>query len=419
MPISNYNRGFPDGVTIRNAPILDLQNSNGNVFWVDSNRGSDDNKGTFTFPLNTLNKALDLVKPDQGDKIFLAAGHEETIQNDTDYIVSTAGIQIIGMGTGTNRPTITFALSSSAALNITANNVYIGNIYFSTTVGSLDSMIIVDGSNFIIENCLLLGGFVTADVFIDIQESRSKILNCKIESSIATQSAIQYSEDSRYHEIIDCDVYGEFSNGCVYVPSSVTGSGVQDLYIDGGIFQNKSVTTYPFVFKGTNTSGFINRNVEIRSGLPERLDIFNDNGSKVGKGAKGDVISFSAIVPVAKIEDSSAYLFNVRSGSFLVENVIWETDSSSLGGATNVNVDNNDSSYGEYIFFEEAVTNLPSRTSVELKDASIEGKRVVLEEGSNLRVNKTGAVLTGGNNLITFSLRLLEDGSNIVKNPSF
>lgn len=58
MPYSNYPHGFSHGVTMRNIPVDLSINPKANIFWVDSNNGSDSNKGTFTFPFASLDYAI-------------------------------------------------------------------------------------------------------------------------------------------------------------------------------------------------------------------------------------------------------------------------------------------------------------------------------------------------------------------------
>jgi hypothetical protein len=418
MPISNYNTGFPQGVTIRNAPILDLQNGNGNVFWVDSNRGSDDNKGTFTFPLATLLKALTLVKADQGDKIFLAAGHQEEITDATSYDVSTSGIQIIGMGTWTNRSTITFTTIATATLNISAQNVYIGNIYFRNDLLSIDNLISVENGLFTIENCLFSDGSVSVDNFIKIDGSNVKIIGCQLFAGYLGESAISFGTSSGADfQFVDCLVFGNFSNGCIYVPSS--SPQVIGLFVDGGNYDNYNTTSYMLYSEISNISGRISDDTNITVYNPEKLIINTVAGSSIGKGKAGDVISFSAIIPVAKVGNSSTYFAEVINGSFYLEDVCVDIPVTGLGGSTNLELDRLFGTYGITDFYSEAITNLGSHTSVSLDAASILGLRASFDAGSRLRVNKTGAALTGTDLKVTYVLRLLEDGSTISTNLSF
>lgn len=125
MPISNYPNGFAHGVNIRGLPILNTHA--GNVFWVDSNGGSNGNKGTFDRPFATIDYAIGRCTANNGDLIMVKAGHSE------DPVVSitmdVAGVAVHGIGWGGDRPTITFGLLG-AELAMSAASCLVSNIRF-------------------------------------------------------------------------------------------------------------------------------------------------------------------------------------------------------------------------------------------------------------------------------------------------
>jgi hypothetical protein len=421
MPISNYNTGFPNGVTIRNAPILDLQNGNGNVFWVDSNTGSDSNVGTFTFPLASLAKALELVKDDQGDKILLAAGHLEEMTSDTTHIVSKSGIQIIGLGTSDNRAHLRASGTAAASLNITGTNVYIGNVLFTTNYSVITNLLYVNGDGFVVENCRFGDRGHTPDIYINLASDNSKIINCEIETRSGSATAgIAFHNPCRNILIEECIVVGEFTAGCVQCPAGIGTPGIKNLSIHGGEYENYSTTGYPFDMETSHSSyGIISRDTTVRSNTAEGLDIYAVSDFDIGKHEKGDVLSFSAIIPIAKVVGSTAYLFTVHQGGFHLEDLIIETDGTGLGGSTNLIVEETQETYGPPQFFIETIANLGSNSAVALEDASVAGYKREFTKGTRVFFDKTGAALTGNNFEATFVLRALKDGSSIVKNASF
>lgn len=425
MTTSNYNTGFPQGVTIRNVPVLDIQNGDGNVFWVNSVTGSDANKGTFKYPLKSIVKALTLVKPDQGDKIFLAAGHEETIDNSnaSTYDVNVSGIQIIGMGTSENRAVFYIDGTTSAnALTVSANNVYLGNFSIQPSIspsGTYDRFLHNNNSNgTVLENISLLDtSFAVA--LLESSGNRVKIIGCKLTSGDFGNSAteaILISGTSDSVEVINCVSSGRFPRGNI----KFANDDVTNFVVDGGSYKNTSNAGYFLHSEATSAStAMISNNVNFRVTNLEKLPIYSENNAKIGIDNLGEVISISTIVNVSKIVVSSAYLLDVQSGSYLLENVIWETDSAALGGATNVAMKKEGSDYGNAIFFEETVATLGGLTTIELADASVVSKGAVLATDTKIQINASGATLTGNDNRITFKLRSLESGSNIIKNPSF
>jgi hypothetical protein len=137
MPIANYTNGFPDGVSIRNVPII--QTHPGKVFWLSNNTtgllpgqkgGSDGNKGTFNAPFLTLAGALAQCASGRGDIILVKPGHAETITSATALLFNVAGVAIIGLGIGDSRPTFTFTTANTAKIPVSAANVSVQNCIF-------------------------------------------------------------------------------------------------------------------------------------------------------------------------------------------------------------------------------------------------------------------------------------------------
>ena len=141
MPVpqfSNFPNGFNPGVTIRQVPIT--VSNPGNVLWVSNSTvpgpgcigGSDNNPGSFTKPFQTLAGCLasTRVQAGRGDLIVLKPGHAESITAAAGINITTAGVTILGLGTGSLRPTFTFTTANTATITIAANNVAFSNVLF-------------------------------------------------------------------------------------------------------------------------------------------------------------------------------------------------------------------------------------------------------------------------------------------------
>lgn len=125
MPVSNFPGGFAYGVNIRGVPVLNTYG--GDVFWVDSNTGSDQYRGTFDRPFATIDYAIGKCAANHGDMIMVKPGHSE------DPLVSitmdVAGVNVIGLGAGNDRPTITFG-AAAATVAMSAASCRIQNLRF-------------------------------------------------------------------------------------------------------------------------------------------------------------------------------------------------------------------------------------------------------------------------------------------------
>lgn len=114
MKLSNYSNGFPNGVSIRNMPLLNTYAND--VFWVHSATGSDGNKGTDRSPFKTLDYAVGRCTADRGDIILVKPGHTETVSTDGGLAIDVDRIEIIGLGAGDTRPLIDIGTDVAAAM---------------------------------------------------------------------------------------------------------------------------------------------------------------------------------------------------------------------------------------------------------------------------------------------------------------
>jgi hypothetical protein len=102
----------------------------GKVYFVDSVTGSDGNSGKKPNEAKaTIAGAITVATASAGDIIAVVPWHVETITAAT-ATWSKAGVQIIGLGSGTNRPTITFTTAATATITVTAAKMAIQNMRF-------------------------------------------------------------------------------------------------------------------------------------------------------------------------------------------------------------------------------------------------------------------------------------------------
>ena len=162
MPISNYPNGFVNGVTIRGVPVL--QSQPGQVYWVNNSSvlspggvgGTNSGAGTYKQPFSTIDYAVGRCEANRGDIILVMPGHAETITTAAQLILDVAGIAIIGLGSGSLRPTLTFG-AAAANIPITAANVSVKNILHVANFADVASYYTVTGTatpkDFAIEEC--------------------------------------------------------------------------------------------------------------------------------------------------------------------------------------------------------------------------------------------------------------------------
>lgn len=151
MPASNFPNGFAGGITIRGVPLLTAHP--GNVFWVDSGAGSDGNAGTFARPFSTIDYAVGRCTANNGDIIMVKPGHTETVIAAGGLDLDVAGIALVGLGSGSDRPTINFTTAVGADMDVDAANITIYNILFTGGVDALTGPIDINAADCSIVNC--------------------------------------------------------------------------------------------------------------------------------------------------------------------------------------------------------------------------------------------------------------------------
>jgi hypothetical protein len=118
-----FARHQPGGVfTITNEKM-----TTGEMFFVCSVTGTDAAGGGNNpdAPLATLDYAIGLCTASKGDQIILMPGHAETT---TAIALDKAGVKILGLGYGRNRPTLTATTDATDLLNVTAANCELENV---------------------------------------------------------------------------------------------------------------------------------------------------------------------------------------------------------------------------------------------------------------------------------------------------
>lgn len=150
MGKSVYPNGFPNGVSIRNMPLAIPYG--GNIFWVDSGAGSNSNKGTERRPFDTLDYAVGRCTANNGDIIFVKAGHVETVTAAGGLDLDVAGITIVFLGEGTDKAYVTFTTDTGADMDVDAANITLINPRFVAGKDALTGPIDVNSTDFTILN---------------------------------------------------------------------------------------------------------------------------------------------------------------------------------------------------------------------------------------------------------------------------
>lgn len=105
-------------------------------------------------PFATLDYAVGQCTADKGDIIYVLPGHTETVTAAAGLDLDTAGITIVGMGTGSKRPTIALTTATTADIDVDAADITIENFIIDLTgVDEIAAGIDVNAAYFTMRKC--------------------------------------------------------------------------------------------------------------------------------------------------------------------------------------------------------------------------------------------------------------------------
>lgn len=214
--------------TVPGAPNLIKSAGTARIFFVDSNGGGSTTSGGLTpdSAFTTIDSAIGACTASKGDVIVVMPGHAETVTAAAGIDADVAGITIIGLGNGSNKPTITVGTSTAATLRINAANVTVRNLRFVSNIDSLVKFIDVNADYATIED----SEFVTSSAkeatsFINLATTKDylKVARCRFEqptdpagSDGGADTGGIYLVDSEFVRVEDCTFIGNFETACIH-----------------------------------------------------------------------------------------------------------------------------------------------------------------------------------------------------------
>ena len=192
----------------------------GNVYYVDSVRGSDGNLGTDPdFPKASIDNAVSSCVADQGDIIVAMPNHVETVIAAAGLDLDIAGITLIGLGSGSNRPQINFTTATTADMDVGAADITMINFLFTGGVDALVCPIDINSDDFSLINCEYrdVTGSVEEDG-IRVNAARVKIQDFEYAGSISTgtNAAIVLGTEADSFVLEGFRIDGNFSSAVLY-----------------------------------------------------------------------------------------------------------------------------------------------------------------------------------------------------------
>jgi hypothetical protein len=306
MAASNFPAGFAAGISIRGVPLI--QTHPGKVLWVGNasssaltgQRGaSNGNKGTFDAPYSTIDYAIGQCSANRGDIIFVKPGHAETLTAASGIDLDVAGVAVIGLGVGSNRPTV----------NITATA---GFIDFSAANCSLSNVLVTGGVDAIVK-CFLIDA---ADCYLQVnyRDVTGQCTDCVVTTASADRAYIDVNDydgataagtnsgvaivGGDHVEIVGRFMDGNFAVGGIDIRTTAT----TDLFVhDFKYFRTRNAADIFIVDTITASTGQIGPNVNIR---------VNDNAANITEAITGATFVVQDPVYVVNLPNEKGMLIN-------------------------------------------------------------------------------------------------------------
>lgn len=243
---SLFSRKQPGGV----FTIQDMLDHPGNIWFVDSGHADKaDSVGAGRSPdkpFATIDFAIGQCEANHGDIIYVMPGHAETVSGAAGIDFDVAGVRVVGLGWGEDRPTITMSAVAST-IHMDAASCWLENVLIKVE-HDCTIVIDVDKTDCVIKNvefrnrtAATAREFVTA---IDITGGsanacdRTKVIGCKFTAPTAgSTQAIELGEVAAFVEIVGCVFWGDYGAACVHNP---TGKVLTDLLIADCYMENSN-----------------------------------------------------------------------------------------------------------------------------------------------------------------------------------
>ncbi len=262
MPMSNFEGGFTDGITIRGLPVNVAHP--GKVFWVNNSAaiaplgigGSNNNAGTYQQPFRSIDYAIGRCIAGRGDIILVMPGHVEAVTA-TSIALDVAGVAIIGLGKGDARPLLNFGVTTSTVV-VSAANCSISNVILKATVDSVVAAVTLtaaaDGFTLDIESRDTSAAIEFISMLVTVSGADNLKINAKHRGFVAGDAMTRYIDLVGCRDAdMDIDFFGIASTAVVNMRTTACNN-----IMVRGRFYNESVALTKNVVNSTTSTWSVN-----------------------------------------------------------------------------------------------------------------------------------------------------------------
>ena len=252
---NKFQDGFAQGLTVRGIPLL--QAYPGKVFWVNGSSvipkdgiagvdggGTNSRPGTGSYkrPFATIDYAIGRCLASRGDIIAVMPGYTQNLTAAADIALDVAGVAIVGLGTGSLRPQLSYPTTADGTFAITAANCAVIGFDFIANFADVTTAVTVSAA-----------GLGTSFESCNFTEAGTDL------NWLACVTLTTLAHDQSF---INCT----FISSDVACVSFITGVVHDRLYIEGcRFYQNAAQTVLTALVVGSDVTSSVIRDSSFRS----------------------------------------------------------------------------------------------------------------------------------------------------------
>lgn len=244
--------------------LRDVFPTTGNIWFVDSGASSSGSGLTPEAAVTTIDAAINKATASNGDIIIVMEGHAETISGAAGIALDKAGITIVGLGRGRNRPVITFSAVASS-FDISAANCHVENLVLAAGEDHT-AMVNVTAADVTLKNCEIILATTSKEAVIGVLANasgdRMRVEGCHIHDIGVAGCDHAISFGAGDHTVIkDNIITGLFAVGGAIENSAAAA----DVVIQGNVIVNRTAdgANKTIVFHASTTGLIVDNRMAI------------------------------------------------------------------------------------------------------------------------------------------------------------
>ena len=272
----------------------------GNAYFVDSNSGSDTNKGTsWENALATIDAAVNKCTASNGDVIWVHPAHAENLAADSAIDIDLAGVSVIGIRRGRLMPTLT-GTAIAGDCKLAAAGVSIRNVRFLGGIDAMTGIVEVSGADCAILDCEYrdVTGQATDAIITTAAADRLLIDGLRFMGAAGAGAnsaiAVVGADDT---EIRNFYIYGNFAVGGIDFRTTLSAR----VNIHTGKIWTENAADIAIVDTITSSTGFIGPDIQI---------MLKDNAANITTAVTGATFQLVDPVYVVNLVNEKAMLIN-------------------------------------------------------------------------------------------------------------